>query len=268
MEESENKFENARVIREPKPNKKKSHFLDKEIDIDFKLNPRKAIKGTAIVVIVLFIFFLGRWSAPGNVSVAEEIIIEEESGGFGKFFSSFTGLFLSDETTDLEAPETEETEPPVEEETAEEVEETTEEETAEEEVEEEEEEEMIITSPYSKVSFAIKNVRVEWMETWGKITFIDFTIKNNEEGTIKPAYFQMMVEGYPDESSRKEIPLPLDCQDLKSKTSITSSVNVPGGFNYHPKTTGNLDDVEIRFIMFDFEDKPMASYRKNFDLTG
>jgi hypothetical protein len=261
------RFENARIVREPKPFKKKeSHFLDKEIDIDFKLNPRKAIKGTVIVVIVLFIFFLGRLSAPEYSPITEEIIVEEKSGGFGKFFSSFTGLFLSDESLDAEAPETNETEPPVEEETTEEAEETIEE--TEETVEEEEEEELIITSPYSKVSFAIKNVRVEWMETWGKITFLDFTLKNNEGGTVKPAYFSMMVEGYPDESSRKKVPLPLDCQEVKSKISITSSVNVPGGFNYHPKTTGNLDDVEIRFILFDFEDKPMASYRKNFDLSG
>jgi len=116
------------------------------------------------------------------------------------------------------------------------------------------------------VSFVIKSVKVDWKETWGKITQLDYTIKNNEEGTVKPDHFTMMVEGYADEASKRNVPVSIDSQDIKSKTSAISSAIVPGGFNYHSKTTGNLDDVEIRFILMDFEGKPMASFRKAFNL--
>ncbi|MBR9683211.1 hypothetical protein GOV03_01605 [Candidatus Woesearchaeota archaeon] len=240
--------------------KKQSHFMSKEIDIDIKINPKKILKGALIIVLFSFIFFLGRWSDVECTScVAEDLVAEEaQSSGWSSFLSSFTGFFVAD-TEELIAEEI-----PVEEEVPEEPVEEVEEEILVEEVVEEVEEEII--TDYSKVSFAISAVKVEWHDTWGKVTDLVYTIKNSEEGTIKPDHFMMMVEGYTDESSKKDVPLPLPSQTVRSKTSVSSSTQVPGGFNYHSKTAGNLDDVEIRFIMFDFDDKPIASYRKTFNL--
>jgi hypothetical protein len=269
MEEFKLKKEEDRARVNPFKSEKPrhSHFLDKEIDIDIKINPRKAIKWSLIIVIFLAVFLMGRWSAPGIVKdLSEET---SDSSGFLEFFSSFTGLFHSEEVPTAETEET-----PSEEKLAEEIpaeEEPVEETPAEEELAEEEEEEVeeaVITAPYHKVSFAIKNVRVDWREYWGKITHLDYTIKNSEEGTIKLDHFVMYVEGYEDIGSEKEIPLPFNSKEIKSKTSVSSTVTVPGGFNYNEKTMGSLDAVGIRLILFDADDKAMASFKKNFDLSG
>lgn len=246
------------------PKKHGSHFLDKEINIDVKINPKKAFKGVAVVVIFLVVFGLGRWSAGSEgcpTCVQEDILEESSSSGF---FSMLTGLFHSEEPEELLSEEELAEEP---------TDEVEEEEEAAEEVEEEivEEEEVVevdepIITTYNKVSFAIQSVSVEWHDTWGKITTLQFTIKNNEEGTILPDHFSMVVEGYPDESSKKKVPLPDGSKEIRSKTTASSTAIIPSGFNYNEKTTGALDDVEIRFILFDENSKPMASYRQTFNL--
>lgn len=249
-----------------KEESKKTRFLDKELHVAFKLDPKKAAKVLACVVIFLVIFGLGRWSASCPGCVEETETVPEEDSSSEGFFSMLTGLFHADE----EVPETEPVEEAVEE-VEEVVEEVVEEEVVEEEPEPEPEPEpeAIITN-YKKVSFAISSVTVDWKGTednkWGKITKLQFTIKNEEDGTILPDYFSMMVEGYPDEASKVKVPLPSGSMEIKSKTSATSEAIVPGGFNYNEKTTGALDDVEIRFILFDDDSKPMASYRKVFNL--
>ena len=63
-------------LKREKPKKEGPRFMDKEINIDIKLNPKKALKGIAIVVLFLSIFFLGRWSAGDLSRVADALPVE------------------------------------------------------------------------------------------------------------------------------------------------------------------------------------------------
>ena len=124
---------------------------------------------------------------------------------------------------------------------------------------------------YTKVSLAIPSVTVEIKgpnPVWGKITQIDYTIKNNEEGTIKPDYLLIaQIEGY-DNDYNKKILLPTSTQTISSGKSISSSIIIPNGFTYSESTTGKVNDVTIGFVLFDSKDTPMASYAKGYDLSG
>lgn len=254
--------------KETKEPETKNSFLDKEIDIDIKINPRNLFKFSALIALLLFAFFLGRFSVgevSSEVSLPETPAEEESSGGF---FSFITGLFVYQEQP-VSASETENTSPLAENTTSPAAaavpEENTTEETVTEEETEKEVEEPIITS-YKKVALAVKDVKTDWKTTWGKITHLDYTIKNNEEGTIKPDYFIMVVEGYDD--FEKKIPLPPSSQKIKSKTTISSTATVPQGFAYSELTAGDLQLVDITFTLYDASDRLMTTFKKSYDLSG
>ncbi len=129
--------------------------------------------------------------------------------------------------------------------------------------------EKIITK-YTKVALAISSVKVEIKgkePTWGKIINVDYTIKNNEEGTVKPDYLMIsQVEGY-DNDYNKKIPLPASAKTLGAGKTISSSIAVPNGFTYSEATAGKVDDVTINFVLFDEKGTAIASYSKGYDLS-
>lgn len=261
---------------------RKQRLLDKEIDI--RINLRNVTKFSALAIVVVLIFCLGKWSAspvcsPETISAAtvsegpiESAPEKSDSFSLSGFITGLVPSFLKSDEVDTEtapvaeedAPESEETVPESEE-TAPEVNETSTEipetnETA------EEEEEVIITS-YSKVSLAVKKAKIDWKGTWGKITHLDFTIKNNEAGTIKPSYFTMVVEGYGDDILTK-VPLPTSSKSIPAKKSLSSTAVVPKGFSYNEITTGDLTKVELIIRLYDSSDKLITSFKKEFDLSG
>ncbi len=129
--------------------------------------------------------------------------------------------------------------------------------------------EKIITK-YTKVALAIPSVKVEIKgkePTWGKITSVDYTIKNNEEGTIKPDYIMIsQVEGY-DNDYNKKIPLPASAKTISSGKTVTSSIIVPNGFTYSEATAGKVSDVTITFVLFDEKGTAMGSFSSGYDLS-
>ncbi len=127
-------------------------------------------------------------------------------------------------------------------------------------------EEQVITS-YTRVAISLDHVRTDWKETWGKILQLDFTIKNNEGGTIKPAYIILSVEGYNEEAEKKKVPLKETSKNIKGGQTHLGAAVVPQGFNYNPITAGNLQDVQITITLHDSNDKQMAGYTKGYDLS-
>ncbi|MBI2668458.1 hypothetical protein HYX14_01315 [Candidatus Woesearchaeota archaeon] len=123
-----------------------------------------------------------------------------------------------------------------------------------------------IITKYSKVALSLSCVQTEWLETWGKITQIQLVIKNNEEGTVKPNYIKMMMEGYNDREEKVELPEKM--KTIKATQSVISHVLVPGGFSYNSANVGNLQSVKIQLYLFNAEGTPMASYSRDVDLNG
>jgi len=239
------------------------HFIDE--DITFKVSPRKIVKGILIVLILLTVFYMGRWTAPDYMPTVAAIEEVEDESGPG-FFSRISGWFTADTKKEVLETETivvedEETAP--EKETKEETIEEVEEEIVEEDVVEEDEN--VITN-YKKVSFAINKIEKEWKGTWGKITHLDYTIKNSEEGTVKPDYFVMVVEGY--NEFEKKVPLPSSSTTIPSTSSATSSATVPNGFAYSELTAGDLNSVQISISLYDSNGQLIYALTKEYNLSG
>lgn len=249
--------------------------LDKEIHI--RIRPRSILKGTIFTVVLLLTFFLGRWSVDPSslesatvdsaaVAEVEEAVepapVETEAADDSSSFSLtgfIKGLFSSsdikDEITNAVVAETNSTNTTTEETTIADT-------TAAENVTVEE---PIITT-YTKVAVAINDVDFDWKETWGKITKVDYTIKNTETGTIKADHLGMLVEGYDD--FEKKIPLPLSSKTVKAGESASSKVQVPQGFSYSEVTAGDLTAVEITFTLYDADNKIMTSFKTAYNLKG
>lgn len=245
--------------------------LDREINI--RIRPRSLLKSAVFLLIVGLSFFLGRWTvepvsldSAAVVEEAEEVEVElaepeaeeEEQSFFAGLMETWFGSEGEEETL---APAvvaepnatgtTNSSAAPVSNATNASSESVP--------------EEPIITT-YAKVAVAVNDFDVDWKETWGKITKIDYTIRNNEEGTIKPDHLGMLVEGY--EDFEKKIPLPLSSKTIKSKEVASSKVQVPQGFSYSEITAGSLDTVEITILLYDSGDKVMASFKSSYDLSG
>jgi len=266
---------NRRVINIE--SRREGPLLDQEINI--RLRPRLIVKGLLILAFLAIIFFAGRWSID-----APDIELTS---------LKTTGLFNNAATEKAETPvattaDVEKTEPkadPV-------VEKTTDSpttaatttppptetkpatttsttNTSPTETTAPASNEKIITK-YSKVALAISNVKVEIKgkdPTWGKIASIEYTIKNTEEGTVKPDYIMIsQLEGY-DNDYNKKIPLPTSAKTIGAGKTITSSITVPNGFTYSEATAGKVDDVTISFVLFDEKGTAIASYSKGYDLS-
>lgn len=249
---------------------KPNSALDSEFTI--KLKPRMVIKTLVLVAIFFSVFYLGRFSATSA------------SCGLSDVSSFFSGIFASSDTpspsgtvvADTPAAETKlittpasstpevtaPTEPAVTEPAADSGA------TAAAVVETEPAEEIITT--YKKVALAIEGVNKIWKEpgVWGRMTGIEYTIKNSELGTIKPAYFTMTVKGYEDMEKRFAVPYTSETvkagQTLQDAAAIGGS---PSGFAFN-KAQVNLQRVEIKLMMFDAADKVMGLAVREVDLSG
>jgi hypothetical protein len=245
--------ENEEKSPEPAPLKKAS-ALDKEVTLKF--NARKTLKYTIVVVVVLLVFFLGRLSV-GDSSNA--------GFSFGSFFDGSDKDVEAgdvDSGDDVEADETESEEvTPPEEEVPEPV---VEPKVAEEPPVVEENEEII--SDYSAVTVDINDAKIDWKETWGKITDIDYTITNGAGGSIKVDYFILTLPSY--EDLEKKMVLPESKKLIKSKTKLSSLVKVPNGFGYRESVTGALSSVPVSLTLFDGFGVQVATVTKSLNLQG
>lgn len=224
-----------------------------ERDITIRLNPKKVFKGFFVIALLLGVFFLGRLSVPGN---------------FLDSTGPSSAVTVEEAVLQVEETVKEETVQEIAEEMAEEVIE----EPTEEVVEEEPKEEKVITT-YENVVLTLTDVGVDWKETWGKITSVTYTIKNDEEGTIKPHHFTMMVEGYPADEPG-EFDVSFSSQKVASHTSIKDSSVVYGyggktkGFSYNPSETGDIKSVEIKLFLWDASKNLIAHSEMMADLSG
>lgn len=249
--------------------KKTNSALDSEYTI--KLKPRMLIKTFVLVAIFVSVFYLGRFS-----TTSASCGLSDVSDFFGGIFSASEKTSPSG-TAVLDNPVTE-TKPatPVASNTPEVT--TPTEPAADssattaavvaEPVAEESNEEIITT--YKKVAIAIEGVNKIWKEpgVWGRMTGIEYTIKNSELGTIKPAYFTMTVKGYDDMEKRFAVPYTSETvkagQTLQDAAAIGGS---PSGFAFN-KAQVNLQRVEIKLMMFDAADKVMGLAVREIDLSG
>jgi len=265
------------------PNKPNDSFLNKEVDIKFK--PITVLHKSIFVLLLVVVFFLGRWSVDTSTLTSSATVIDsdetaelaapaetedvetkEDSDSFMTgFVTAVKGWFTGEEEPETTVENTTAASNTTTTETTEDTTETATETTETEETVEETLSEPIITT-YSKVALAISAVKIDWKDTWGKITQIDYTIKNNEAGTVKPSYLIMTMEGYDD--YEKKINLPSTTQSMVAGKTVTEGVFVPKGFSYSQQTTGDLNSVTISFILYDANDKPMASFSKDFNLQG
>lgn len=250
--------------------------LDKEIHI--RIRPRSVLKGTIFIAILLLTFFLGRWSVDpsslGSTTIESAVVAEaaeveepasveaevaDDSSSFsltGFLKGLFSSSDIKDEITNAAVADSNTTNTTVEEASAPDVNTSSKNVTV---------QEPIITT-YTKVAVAINAVDKDWKETWGKITKVDYTIKNTETGTIKPDHLGMLVEGYDD--FEKKIPIPLSSRSIKAGESVSAKVQVPQGFSYSPVTAGDLTTVEITFTLYDADNKVMTSFKTAYNLKG
>jgi len=234
--------------------------LDKEIHI--RLSARSVLRSFILILLLVSVFYLGRWSVNPSDSKSNESNVSGFS--IGSWFSADTA------EEDIPAPKAAPASAaPVVVNSAAAVAEDREETSlpapAEETNSSSESDEVIITK-YSKVALAVSEVTTQWKGTYGKITAVQYTINNKEEGTIKPDHFVMIVEGYDD--FEKKLPLPLSSKTIKAGESKSANLLVPQGFAYSESSAGDLKSVKIIFKLIDGNDKEMALYEKQYVLKS
>jgi hypothetical protein len=258
--------------------KSKKH-KEKEVTIHFTLNPQKVLKWGIIAVLIILVFFLGRLTVGCDCATtvsepAVEVAVSETDASFissvsGFFTSLFSGesekevtptggITAENNTTDTDSTETAdvETSEPAAEPEAE----------SEPEPEAEPAEEETVVTTYGKVSFAIGDVEIDWKDTWGKVTKFQYTIKNNEDGAVKPGYFLVAVEGY--DNYEKKATLPPGSKKVSSMKSISSIAAFANGYAYRESVVGDLTSVTMTFTLYDADGALIATVNKIFDLSG
>ena len=240
-------------------------LLDKEVHI--RIRSRTILHSVILILLLVSAFFAGRMSVDNStITTIEEVEEVEESSSFSLtgFLTSLLPDFSETAESTVEEQETTPTQDSPEN-TSSSAETVAEPATNTTVTEPEEPAETVITT-YSKVAVSLNDVIEEWKETWGKITKIDFTIKNNEAGTVQPDYFIMHVEGYDDID--KKIPLPPSAKNIKAGQSYSLVINIPQGFAYNPVTAGDLSNVRIGLSLYDASDKLMGSFSQEFSLQS
>jgi len=249
-------------VQEPKktsinlPTEKKK-MLDKEMSI--KINPRGFLKFCAIMVVLMLVFFAGRFST-GTIEISED------NGswltGFGSWLTgSFSGVDSVDAITkDTETVEKVNADEPVIKEEPKVIP------TEVPKVKETSDEPEIIITKYAGSQLILNNVKVDWKDTWGKIIQLDYTIINGEDGTIKPSYIGFKVEGYGE--FEKKMPLPTSGKTVKKDQRFEAITNVPKGFAYKESTTGDLGSVNVIANLYDANDNVIGTSISDFSLKG
>jgi len=261
-QEKINPFKSLPKPRQPQLEKNKPESKSQGKEITITLKPWKLARGFLIVVLLLGVFFAGRLSA-GDGSLLPD---------FSSYFSqdaSPSGLVTGD-TKEVEEPETTKEEAPTEEVPVEqnETQLAESEETTEVVEEVEDKPEKMIGEDYSKVTISLDGVYKDWKGTWGKIKGVKYTITNDEEGTIKPHHFAMIVEGY--EDGEKHFDVGIASQRMKSGQTLSDEAAVSGGFAYSPVAIpdGDLSKVRISLFLQDADSETIASVHQEVDLRG
>ncbi len=122
----------------------------------------------------------------------------------------------------------------------------------------------VLTSYSGKAALAIEGVKTVWKDTYGKITDVTYTLKNNEAGAVKGAYFNLLVEGYDDYA--KKLLIPLSQQIVAAGESKTNTVKVQYGFAYSKVSVPDLSNVKITLILYDESGKQINSASKQVNL--
>jgi hypothetical protein len=235
--------------------KKDGKFLDKPLEI--QLNPRKLLSGFFLLLLFTSVFFAGRWSVQPP---ALQFALGEETELAAEEASAVTAAAVVEPVAEVVQEPSEAVVPEPSEAV---VHEPSEAEVVPEPSEKASDEKII--TDYKRVAFSIDKAKIDWKETWGKITHLEITIKNNEEGTILPHHVTFEVEGY--DNFFKEVPLSQSTKLIKAGETKSGSPAVPFGFGYSEASAGDLTSVQIKGILYDAQNKPMTSFNKNFDLT-
>lgn len=231
-------------ISAPKDSSPKKSLLHQEVHIT--LNAGKLVKVLFFIALFSLVFYAGRLSVLGFGA-------ESVSG------SATVAVAAEEPDDELAAEET----APAEETTTSPTD--AEEEDAPAEQPADAADETIVTS-YSSIGLAINKVKTEWKETYGRIIELDYTVMNREDGTIKPAYFMMTVEGYDFE---KKLLLAKNSQSISAKSKLTTQLRLPSpGYTYSSEVSGDLHDVTILLSLYDASGALMASYSGAHDLSG
>ncbi|MBS3120463.1 hypothetical protein J4420_02015 [Candidatus Woesearchaeota archaeon] len=244
----------------PYPEKRpEPRLLDHEINL--KINVRSLLRGLLLVFVFLGVFMLGRWSvSPPDLSldisgVTGMIVAAEDPAAEEPAPAVKENKTATAPVADSPVAETPAVTP-----TANTSANTTVNTTV-------AEEGPVVTS-YSKVAVSLNRAIVKWFDTWGKVTQLDYTIKNNEAGIIKPSYLLLSVEGYNDELAKRKISLPLSSQSIQPGASVSKVVNVPPqGYAYSDSSTGDLHNVMLTVGLYDSKDTLMGEFHKEFDLS-
>lgn len=233
--------EGVQVVKPVKP--QRESLMDKEVHL--RINPKQLMRIGLVVIVLMGVFFLGRLSANNfeltGLATSEAQTVEAEPSIEAK-----TATVQEDEK--LSPGEASALEPTNEQElpTTEEVKES------------------IYSGPYKKVSIDVRGIDFEWKDTWGKILGFTYSIRNDEEGTIQPSYFLVMLEGYKDQDRRAT--LSEVNQKVKPGQIQAGTITLEKSFNYNEATAGNLDSVKVSVILFDVNLKAMASHHQEFNL--
>jgi hypothetical protein len=260
--------------------KAKNPLMEEEIYI--KVKPKTIVKTLSYLAIFLFIFYLGRWSidAPhfdftakftaqdspvtGAVTTSDKTEVKKVAVETPKTIqvetkTASTNIVPTTGASVTEVPKT--TTVPNTSTTSSTSVQSTEGTTNTQEAE-------YLTS-YSKVAIALAAMKIDWKgDDWGKITQITYTIKNNEEGTIKADHFILTLENYDDAAMQKKIPIPLSAQVYNAGKSYSQTVNVPSGFTFAESTTGSLSNVRVGLSLYDAKNKMMGSASREYDLNN
>jgi len=229
---------------------KKDSIFDKEIEI--RVKPIGLVKLFFLMLILILVFFMGRWSVEGvsfdfnfTSGATQEIASKAETS---------TPAPSTTATTTATAPIPTETPAPAA--ATDTTADTTPIETS---------DEPTITT-YTKVDFSITSADRRWLVDWGKITNVGYLIKNNEAGIIKPDHIIMNVKGYADYD--KKIPIPASHKLIKAGQERSVNIMVPKGFAYNEVSVGDLKKVEITLELIDVDGKLIKSVVRVFDLSG
>ena len=261
-------------------------FNSDEREITIKIKPRKIIQVTLIILILLVVFYLGRFSA--GDSLGDSWSGFDLNWNFSSSNNNDTEVNVEIDTVAEPAPEdvsdTAETSDNAETNSAVEssaAKSSTEESTTSDSNATDETtdvaadstdstgatlEEQGFTTTYDDVSITLDSIEHEWKGTWGKITTVSFTIKNKENGPVKMDHLGMTVEGYGE--FEKVLPISASVQQVQKMTQVSSKVGVPSGFGYKAVAAGDLSNVQITIVLYDAESGKMGTATKEFNLGG
>jgi hypothetical protein len=222
-------------------------------EITIKINPTKIIKFLLVFVVLVVVFYAGRFSVDasslksfagtGNSNVIVDKEVVEET--IPEVVSNVT----KDEPVEESTSEESTPEPTVEKIKVEEPKTTT-----------------TAAESYDKVTLTINEPYIDWKTTWGKITGFKITINNKETGFIEPARGIMLMEGYDDYT--RNLVFPAKSSKIKAGEDHNTEVTVKDGFSYHPNSAGDLENVKVTLTFYDSNDKIIVNKMQELDLRG